>query len=264
MKPFLVWTIACAACATPLASAAQSYVELVPPREHERIYLIADGGFTYAGKEFSSSGPAPLTSGQVGNTRWEGSLNSGPTLAAGGGVMVTRRLGFGVTTTRTAYDDLPVTWTLRWPGASGAQQLGYYWGGTRRKEDGVHIEASYMVYRGRTGTVRLFGGPTRYRVKQLIDHQPTRAQGSWQGGALDHVVHETSDIARWGWGYHAGIDAAKYPWRWSASQKLGLGLIVRYMGGSVEMDNLLTRDTGDTNPFDVGGLQVTAGLRFVF
>lgn len=264
MKPCLVWMIVCAACVTPLAVAAQSQVELVPPREHERIYLNADGGFTYAGAEFVSSGPVRLVSGQSGNTRWEGSLQSGPTLAVGGGVMVTRRIGLGVTATRSDYADLPVTWTLRWPGASGAQQLGSYFGGTRRKEDGVHIEASYMVYRGRTGTVRVFGGPTLYRLEQIIDHQPTRASGDWQGGVLDSLVYESSDVSRWGWGYHVGLDAAKYPWRWSASQKLGVGATVRYMGGTVEMDNLLTREAGDTNPFDVGGLQVTAGVRFAF
>jgi hypothetical protein len=63
------------------------------------------------------------------------------------------------------------------------------------------------------------------------------------------------------WGFHAGADLT-----FRLSKNVGIGGLVRYSHATIHLENALTAqrtgDAGKTVPMNLGGLQVTGGLKF--
>lgn len=260
MKPS-VRLLACAVTLLPVPVMAQGYIRQVPPRTTERVYLVIDVGAMPSTQDFRSTGPVRTEFGP-GTVKTSGETQATAGGAFGGGVMFSRRFGLGLTMSRVEHPDVPMLWTISLPRRNGTIATGYYWAGTQRKEEGYHVEASYVLHRGRSGAVRAFGGPTLFRLKQLAEYNPTYADFGDRDGEIVYLKRETKDVRGTGWGYHAGLDASIYAVQRGAF-RFGMGGTVRYASGSVDMENPLDK-LGSTDSYGVGGWQLLGGFRFGF
>ena len=132
--------------------------------------------------------------------------------------------------------------------------------GLRRQEVGVHLQAVYVLPLADMAPalerlqVMVTAGPSWFRLQ----HEAVTAVGIGREVApytAAPLVNLTTAMRNGeGYGYNAGVDVAYLMTRW-----LGVGILLRYTGGSVELEL-----PGGTQPVDVGGLQAGAGLRFQF
>lgn len=137
----------------------------------------------------------------------------GTTFDFGGGVMIVPFLGVGVSFTGTAY----------LTGDDGYDDVS-------RTEGGVNIQAMIVPLHRENMRVRIFGGPTYFR---LTDDTYYHVEGT-------------------GWGFHAGGDFSYF-----FTRVVGVGGFLRYTYGKVSVSDLM-------DDFVVGGFQTGGGLRLRF
>ena len=104
--------------------------------------------------------------------------------------------------------------------------------------------------------IRVFGGPTLFRVKQdTFDDIRYVQQFNLLGTNLvDITTYQSSEEEATGWGFHGGSDVAVF-----FSRVVGVGGFVRLSSGQVELP-----DYGGLSEVKVGGLQYGGGLRLKF
>jgi hypothetical protein len=123
-------------------------------------------------------------------------------------------------------------------------------------EDGSanHISAEYIVPAGPV-ELTLLGGPTFFRIKQTLVTDVTYTEEypydtATFGSATTTLVKQNVT------GYHVGADVAL-----KLTRNIGVGALARYSRGST---TTLTAADGNTVKYDVGGLQISGGLRLAF
>ena len=174
----------------------------------------------------------------------------------GGSVQVWRNLAVGAS----------VSWLTRETDADVAGQLPHpFWfdrprsvsgtaTGLARTETAVHVHAQWVIPVGRSVAVTLFGGPTWFNATQDLVADITFEQAypfdAASFGSANAGERSASTI-----GAHAGADVAYY-----FSERIGVGGMVRFSRGSVELDS----PDGDTLKNDVGGVHTSGGLRIRF
>lgn len=220
--------------------------------------LTINGGLQTAASGFSDS----VRFGHALFGPEEGSLDArypasdDALLDVGGSVRVWRNLAVGAS----------VSWLTRESDADVAGQLPHpFWfdrprsvsgaaTGLARTETAVHVHAQWVIPVGRSVAVTLFGGPTWFNAAQDLVADITFEQAypfdSASFGSATAGERSASAI-----GAHAGADVA-----WYFSERIGVGGMVRFSRGSVELDS----PDGDTLKNDVGGVHTSGGLRIRF
>ena len=180
----------------------------------------------------------------------------------GGGVMFTRQLGAGVSFGGTAhmkpadlYVDIPHPTVFN----RHASDTAVTEGDLQRVEGAVHIQVMGVTELSRRARLRVFGGPTYFRVQQDLSSGITYLQAFNLLGANSVDITGTDieeKLEGTGWGFHAGADFSFF-----FSRVVGIGAMARYSRGTVEV----IEPAFDT-PLELkaGGLQIGGGLRLKF
>lgn len=139
-------------------------------------------------------------------------------------------------------------------------------GGLARHELGVHIQSLWVSQLTDWLVMSLSGGPSLISARQDLVSSVEHAEIGFPFEApifVNHTVNAESGITV-GWNTGVSIDTFflhRLPGlsRYGVLENAGLGLLFRYLRGSL---NLQTND--DPVHVDLGGLQITAGLRLRF
>jgi hypothetical protein len=129
-------------------------------------------------------------------------------------------------------------------------------GTARIPEDGSahHISAEYIVPAGPV-EVTFLGGPTFFRVKQPLVTDVTYTE-EYPYDTATFSSATTTLVKDSVTGYHVGADVAV-----KLTRNIGVGALARFSRAS---KTTLTAATGNTVTYDVGGLQISGGLRLAF
>ena len=183
-------------------------------------------------------------------------VGTGMVFDGGAGVRLANGLGFGVAVSRFERLD-PVSIDARIPHPfffSRPRSLSGSQPDLTRLETAVHVEVRWVESVGDTVELAVFGGPTLFNVRQDLvasigyDHAYPYNEASFASASMAPAT-ETAI------GFHAGADVGFY-----FSETVGLGALIRYSGGSVDLPG-----EGDGMiPVDVGGFHVGGGLRLRF
>ena len=139
-------------------------------------------------------------------------------------------------------------------------------GGLEREELAVHLRAMWMMQLGDWLTVSVSAGPSLINARQDL---VTSLEHTEVGFPFDEVIisgHTVVARSSSGIGMNGGVDIDAYVLhkppllnRIPKMRNVGIGLLIRYVRGTVDLQ-------ADDAPVevDLGGLQLTAGLRFRF
>jgi hypothetical protein len=188
-----------------------------------------------------------------------------PTGAAfdfGGGVMVSRVLGVGVSFAGAGHrTDSAVTVTIPHPfffNASGTAT-----GTTERltrAEGAAHLQAVVVPYAGNHVQVRFFGGPSYFRYRADMVQDVSFLQTASMSNRTNIVAVTGANVVEaegTGWGFHIGGDVNYF-----FSRILGVGGFARFSAGNVSLDEEPLSEVNQK--VSVGGLQLGGGLRVRF
>jgi hypothetical protein len=202
------------------------------------------------------------------------SLPRGAGFDFGGGVLVTPMIGFGVSFTGTAHEHA-ANLSLRIPHPVSrnvfASDTAATDGVLEREEKRVNLQAMLVAAQTDRFRLRVFGGPTYFRVEQdaityirfdqvFVILPPANS--------ITITGFDSERIEGTGWGLHAGADASVF-----FNRVVGVGGFARFSRGTVTLENTLAttvdpRRTVPSNLEDVdvrvGGIQVGVGLRLKF
>ena len=188
-------------------------------------------------------------------------------LDIGGGVMVTPVLGVGVSVSAAQHEEV-VGLSVRIPHPFYGSQYASDDAETdvklQRAERGVHLRA--MVVAGQTERVRVrvFGGPSWFKVGQdavtgIDFRQVSTITPPSNSVEINRFTQERVDASAWG--FHAGADVSVF-----FLPNLGVGGFAKFGRATVELENTLASAFGEPETIDVraGGAQVGAGVRIRF
>jgi hypothetical protein len=175
---------------------------------------------------------------------------------AGIGVRLWKRLGAGVAVAYVTRDGaaavdarIPHPFLFGQPRTVTGSQ-----GSIARAETGVHVQVQYSIEASRRVSIVLSGGPSWLNVEQELatDVQYDEAYPYDSATFRSATATRTKASAV---GMNAGADL-----RWMFGRTIGLGALVRFTRGTVDLR------TPDDRHVSVraGGAQAGAGLRFVF
>ena len=139
--------------------------------------------------------------------------------------------------------------------------------GVVRREQALHLQGQYWRQLWGTLFVRVFGGPTLFRLR----HDLVSAIDAADGTSLDDVTlagHRRITQNRADFGYHVGLDVSYFglpllPFLGGHEilDRIALGFVVRYSQGTSAI-----QVTGPTvqPEYELGGTHLGGGLRLVF
>ena len=183
-------------------------------------------------------------------------VGTGRVFDGGAGVRLANGVGFGVAVSRFERLD-PVSLDARIPhpfyfnrprSLSGSEP------DLTRLETAVHVEVRWFESESDTVELAVFGGPTLFNVRQDLvtaigyDHAYPYDEASLASAT-------TTSSSATAIGFHAGTDIGFF-----FSETVGLGALIRYSGGSVDLpgeDESMVR-------IDTGGFHIGGGLRLRF
>mgnify|MGYP002834189931 CR=1 FL=1 len=139
-------------------------------------------------------------------------------------------------------------------------------GGLRREELGVHLRALWVTQFSDWLVVSFSGGPSLINARQDLVSAVQHREVGFPFGDIIFEGHSRTTQSENAVGANAGIDVDAYVLHRlpflsgiETMRQVGLGVLIRYVWGSADLQ------VGDS-PVDVdlGGLQVTTGIRFRF
>ena len=122
-----------------------------------------------------------------------------------------------------------------------------------RRETAVHGQLYVLKVRGRW-RVRVLGGVTHFRVERDTV-TAVNVHEDYPYDTAEFASAETTRASGSAIGFNAAADAG-----WMFNRRLGVGALVRYTRGSVDLD----AGGGRHVSVDAGGVQAAAGLRIIF
>jgi hypothetical protein len=189
-------------------------------------------------------------------------LPTGAAFDFGGGVMFNRYIGAGVSFTGTAHED-KASLFIRIPHPLYNNAFATDTAPTQdkfmRTEGGVNLQAMAVVAQTDRLRVRVFGGPSYFRVKQeqVSDIRYNQVyQILSRGNAVGITTYDRTETEDTGWGFHAGGDVSVF-----FTRVIGVGGFARFSRATVEMEDALGVTTIDVK---AGGFQTGGGLRLKF
>ena len=139
-------------------------------------------------------------------------------------------------------------------------------GGLERQELGVHVQALWVSQFTDWLVVSVAGGPSLINAGQDLVSAVHHTELGFPFDEITFDGHSVTSQSTNTIGVNGGIDIDtfflhKLPGlsRFDMMDNVGLGLLIRYVRGSVDM-----RVGDDAVEVDLGGLQLTTGLRFRF
>jgi hypothetical protein len=128
-----------------------------------------------------------------------------------------------------------------------------------RKDRSIDILAMYTVPTPDPIRIRLFGGPTHFKVTQEMVSDVFFNQAFTLAGAntVDITRSEQQRVEGSAWGFNLGADVAYF-----FSRYIGVGGVVRFNKGTIEMEEEPL--TGEPAEWKAGHTIVGGGLRVRF
>jgi hypothetical protein len=124
----------------------------------------------------------------------------------------------------------------------------------RHAELGVQFNGVWVKYFSDRVLMAVFGGPVLTKVTQgLVTDATEASRYPFDQATFDTAV--TTEHVKWATGFDAGADATVM-----LTDTLGIGATVQYQRAKVS----LATSSGSSVDFDLGGLQVGAGVRIRF
>ena len=194
-------------------------------------------------------------------------VGTGLVFDGGAGVRLANRLGFGVAVSRfdkvldpaSIGASIPHPFFFNRPRSVAPAPVGVVDAAgmptdLTRLETAVHVEVRWFESVGDTVELALFGGPTFFSLEQdlvtAVAHDHAYPYDEATLSSASKMPRSASTI-----GFHAGADVGFF-----FSETVGLGALIRYSGGSVDLPG----EGGSLVPVDAGGFHVGAGLRLRF
>tara|TARA_Y100000588_G_scaffold306440_1_gene330138 strand:- start:424 stop:1245 length:822 start_codon:yes stop_codon:yes gene_type:complete len=139
-------------------------------------------------------------------------------------------------------------------------------GGLRREELSVHLRALWMTAFSDWLVVSFSGGPSLINARQDLVSSVQHREIGFPFGEIIFEKHSQTTQSENALGINAGIDIDVYALHhlpffsgFETMRHLGLGVLFRYVSGSADLQ------VGDSPvSVDLGGFQVTTGIRFRF
>jgi hypothetical protein len=181
----------------------------------------------------------------------------------GGGFMFTPNIGLGISFSGTAREDsatLFVDVPHPFQFNAFASDTAPTDSKLQRVEGGAHIQVVGVAPIGDRVRLRVFGGPTYFRVQQDMVRSIAYDQAFLifvPVNAVDITTYDSVDkVEGTGWGFHVGGDLTVF-----FSRFVGVGSFVRFSRGTVSLEDPLSGKAIDVT---AGGIQAGGGLRFKF
>ena len=183
------------------------------------------------------------------------SVEAGPLFDAGVSLRLWKGLAVGVSFSRFSVDETAdVTASLPHPlFFQRPRNITGQPGGLSREETGIHIQAQYQLPPFGPLQVVVGGGPSIIDVKQSIVTDVNYTE-SFPFDTAEFVGVDSREISGTAGGFHVGADL-----RWMFTPNIGVGGLIRFSRGTVD----LTVDSR-TIQVDAGGFQVGGGIRLGF
>jgi hypothetical protein len=128
-----------------------------------------------------------------------------------------------------------------------------------RTEGGINFQVVVMPVRNDRATVRLFGGPTAFRLKRNMvqDIEYSQEYGLFsRSNSISIDGWDGREVEGMGWGFHGGADVGFF-----FSNHVGVGTTMRISHGSVSVTEPLSEEQVTMT---TGGVHFGGGLRLRF
>lgn len=224
------------------------------PTLPNRVFVDINGGFQSGTQTFSDTTDDALY-GESASWDADYETRSGPAFDVGGGVRVWRNLIASVAYSRyrdtnlaAIEGEIPHPFFFNRNRAISGESAGLI-----QQEDVVHLSAMWAERAGRRLDVRVFGGPSLYRVQRDLVSDIAYAEtypydtASFDSATVERVKVDT-------WGFHVGGDVT-----WMFTQMVGVGAMARFSRAETDLSSPAN---GDPISLRFGGLQFGGGLRF--
>jgi opacity protein-like surface antigen len=221
-----------------------------------RVFIDVDAGFQSETYRFSDARADPFF-GETASWTADYETESGPTFGVSGGVRIWRNLLASVTYSR--FNDTSIA------PIEGAIPHPFHFNRTRaiageadnlkQQEDVFHIGAVWVVPASRRFDLRVFGGPSVYRLQRdLVEDVVYGDAYPYDTASFERALVERTK--RDAWGFNVGADAT-----WMFSRVVGLGVVTRFARATTDLTS-----PANAGPIEVnlGGLQFGGGLRLRF
>ena len=237
------------------------------PAPTDRFILWVDLGFRPASRTFASSRVFPVFS-EPGNFKASYAIEEGGIVGAGISFRFWRNLavGFDVSRYRSVnsalvtaelphpfFFDLPRTTTGL---ASGLE----------RQELGAHLRALWMVQLADWLVVSASGGPSLINARQDLVASVEHIELGFPFDEVVYAGHTVNGQSQSTFGFNGGVGIDtfvlhKLPFlkRYEVMRQFGIGVLFRYVRATADL--MIGEDLADV---DLGGLQMTTGVRFRF
>jgi hypothetical protein len=189
--------------------------------------------------------------------------NRGGDFDFGGGFMFSPVLGIGLSVSGTAHEDpagLAVTVPHPFFFNASTTASGATDDVLKRTESAYHIQLAAVPLRTDRLVIRLFGGPSYFRVMQDLVSDVNYVQVAPIFSRVNNVTvtgwDGNSEVEGTGWGFNAGADVGVF-----FTRVVGVGAVVRFTQANVDLADPLS-ETSVT--MKAGGLQVGGGIRLKF
>ncbi len=237
------------------------------PAPTDRIAVWLDVGWRPASRTFGSTRVFPVFS-ELGSFQASYAIEKGGVIAGGVSFRLWRNLAVGldVSSYRSVNAaqltaELPHPFFFDLPRSTMGEA-----DGLERQELGVHIRALWVMQLTNWLVVSASVGPSLINARQDLVSSVEHTEVGFPFDDIIFAGHTDSSQSATTAGMNSGVDIDTFvlhrlPFlnRFAVMEKVGLGLLIRYVRGSVDMQ------LGDDRAqVDRGGLQVTTGLRVRF
>ena len=237
------------------------------PEPTGRIAAWVDIGWRPASRTFGSTRVFPVFS-ELGNFQASYAIENGGVIAGGVSFRLWRNLAVGLDVSRyRSVNPAQITAELPHPFFFDLPRttVGVA-SGMKRQELGLHVRALWMIQLTNWLVVSASVGPSLINAQQDLVSSVEHTEVGFPFDEIMFSGHTVSSQSATTAGMNNSVDIDTFvlhrlPFlnRFAVMEKVGLGLLIRYVRGSVDMQ------IGDDRvEVDLGGLQVTTGLRFRF
>jgi hypothetical protein len=233
----------------------------------ERGWIDVNFGVAVAAEDTFRMQGSDIRFGERATFGIDYNLPTGAAFDFGGGFMITPMIGVGINFSGTAHEDeAELSARIPHPFIANAHATGVAPTDQKlmRTEGGVNIQAMFVPLQTDRLRVRVFGGPTYFRVKQDAVHTIEYFQ-VWTLLPTTNTVTVTSfdgeEVEEEGWGFHAGGDVSVF-----FNRIIGIGGFARFSRANIDLPNSIAISSVDSDTVEIkaGGFQIGGGLRLKF
>jgi hypothetical protein len=236
-----------------------------PALAQGRAWLDVNVGVAAAGEDvYTDAAATPQIANGLASAEYQ--LPRDTSFDIGGGFMFHPRVGAGVSVVRARHEG-PVALHLRLPDpdfpAFNAEDDAMTDIDLQRSETAINLQVMATVTPALAPlAVRVFGGPTYFRVRQdtvtdlfYVDGFTPQDVYFIEIVEYEFVEGDADDARSNGWGFHVGADVSFF-----FSEFVGVGGVFRYTRGELDALGMFNQQT----QIKVGGVQAGGGLRLRF